>query len=175
MSISHRHFSNKKKLFKSSLSIKLKPEKRSYSVKFKSALTLSKNLYKKETKIINENLLILNYIMNCSQKKFSAKTSLTDSSPDNLKYDLNMINKFEEDINTNLSFISNFDLEDIYNENNKSFNSEEEEDDNDNFEIIVNTRKINKKVVNNIDNDDEVNDKLNKDFLDIKKLILGKI
>ena len=175
MSISHRHFSNKKKLFKSSLSIKLKPEKRSYSVKFQSDLTLSKNLYKKDTKIINENLLILNYIMNCSQKKFSAKTSLTDSSPDNLKYDLNMINKFEEDINTNLSFISNFDLEDIYNENNKSFNSEEEEDDNDNFEIIVNTRKINKKVVNNIDNDDEVNDKLNKDFLDIKKLILGKI
>ena len=175
MSISHRHFSNKKKLFKSSLSIKLKPEKRSYSVKFQSALALSKNLYKKETKIINENLLILNYIMNCSQKKFSAKTSLTDSSPDNLKYDLNMINKFEEDINTNLSFISNFDLEDIYNENNKSFNSEEEEDDNDNFEIIVNTRKINKKVVNNIDNDDEVNDKLNKDFLDIKRLILGKI
>jgi len=175
MSISHRHFSNKKKLFKSSLSIKLKPEKRSYSVKFQSDLTLSKNLYKKDTKIINENLLILNYIMNCSQKKFSAKTSLTDSSPDNLKYDLNMINKFEEDINTNLSFISNFDLEDIYNENNRSFNSEEEEDDNDNFEIIVNTRKINKKVVNNIDNDDEVNDKLNKDFLDIKKLILGKI
>ena len=175
MSISHRHFSNKKKLFKSSLSIKLKQEKRSYSVKFQSALTLSKNLYKKETKIINENLLILNYIMNCSQKKFSAKTSLTDSSPDNLKYDLNMINKFEEDINTNLSFISNFDLEDIYNENNKSFNSEEEEDDNDNFEIIVNTRQINNKVENNIDNDDEVNDKLNKDFLDIKKLILGKI
>ena len=175
MSISHRHFSNKKKLFKSSLSIKLKQEKRSYSVKFQSALTLSKNLYKKETKIINENLLILNYIMNCSQKKFSAKTSLTDSSPDNLKYDLNMINKFEEDINTNLSFISNFDLEDIYNENNKSFNSEEEEDYNDNFEIIVNTRQINNKVENNIDNDDEVNDKLNKDFLDIKKLILGKI
>ena len=174
MSISHRHFSNKKKLFKSSLSIKLKPEKRSYSVKFKSALTLSKNLYKKETKIINENLLILHYIMNCSQKKLSAKTSLTDSSPDNLKYDLNMINKFEEDINTNLSFISNFDLEDIYNENNRSFNSEEEEDDNDNFEIIANTRKI-KKVVSNIDNDDEVNDKLNKDFLDIKRLIFGKI
>ena len=175
MSISSRHFSKKKKIFKSSLSIKLKPEKRSYSVKYQSDITLNKNLYKKDTKIINENLLILNYIMNCSQKKFSAKTSLTDSSPDNLKYDLNMINKFEEDINTNLSFISNFDLEDIYNENNKSFNSEEEEDDNDNFEIIVNTRKINKKVVNNIDNDDEVNDKLNKDFLDIKKLILGKI
>ena len=173
MSISHRYFSNKKKLFKSSLSIKLKPEKRSYSVKFQSDMALSKNLYKKDTKVINENLLILNYIMNCSQKKFSAKTSLTDSSPENLKYDLTMINKYEENINSNLSFISNFDLEDVYNEHNNSFNSEEE-DDNDNFEIVVNTRIINKKVVNNIDNDDEVNDKLNKDFLDIKRLVLGK-
>ena len=173
MSISHRHFSNKKKLFKSSLSIKLKPEKRSYSVKFQSDMALSKNLYKKDSKVINENLLILNYIMNCSQKKFSAKTSLTDSSPENLKYDLTMINKYEENINSNLSFISNFDLEDVYNEHNDSFNSEEE-DDNDNFEIVVNPRIINKKVVNNIDNDDEVNDKLNKDFLDIKRLVLGK-
>ena len=173
MSISHRHFSNKKKLFKSSLSIKLKPEKRSYSVKFQSDMALSKNLYKKDSKVINENLLILNYIMNCSQKKFSAKTSLTDSFPENLKYDLTMINKYEENINSNLSFISNFDLEDIYNEHNNSFNSEEE-DDNDNFEIVVNPRIINKKVVNNIDNDDEVNDKLNKDFLDIKRLVLGK-
>ena len=173
MSISHRHFSNKKKLFKSSLSIKLKPEKRSYSVKFQSDMALSKNLYKKDTKVINENLLILNYIMNCSQKKFSAKTSLTDSFPENLKYDLTMINKYEENINSNLSFISNFDLEDVYNEHNDSFNSEEE-DDNDNFEIVVNPRIINKKVVNNIDNDDEVNDKLNKDFLDIKRLVLGK-
>ena len=173
MSISHKHFSNKKKLFKSSLSIKLKPEKRSYSVKFQSDMALSKNLYKKDSKVINENLLILNYIMNCSQKKFSAKTSLTDSSPENLKYDLTMINKYEENINSNLSFISNFDLEDVYNEHNDSFNSEEE-DDNDNFEIVVNPRIINKKVVNNIDNDDEVNDKLNKDFLDIKRLVLGK-
>ena len=141
MSISERHFSKKKNVFKSSLSIKLKPEKRSYSVKFQSDMTLSKNLYKKSTKIINENLIILNYIMNCSLKKFSAKTALTDSSPENLKYDLTMINKFEEDINTSLSFISNFNLEDAYIDNNNSFNSEEE-DDNDNFEIVVNPRII---------------------------------
>ena len=143
MSISARHFSKKKKIFKSSLSIKLKPEKRSYSVKYQSNITLNKNLYNKETKIINENLLILNYIMNCSQKKFSAKTALTDSSPENLKYDLNMINKYEENINTNLSFISNFDLDDIYIDNN-SFNSEE--DDNENYEIIKNKNKPIKKL-----------------------------
>ena len=172
MSISARHFSKKKKIFKSSLSIKLKPEKRSYSVKYQSDITLNKNLYNKETKIINENLLILNYIMNCSQKKFSAKTALTDSSPENLKYDLNMINKYEENINTNLSFISNFDLEDIYIDNN-SFNSEE--DDNENYEIIENKTKTNKKVVNYRSNDDEVNDKLEKDFLDLKNFLLGNM
>ena len=172
MSISSRHFSKKKKIFKSSLSIKLKPEKRSYSVKYQSDITLNKNLYKKDTKIINENLLILNYIMNCSQKKFSAKTALTDSSPENLKYDLNMINKYEENINTNLSFISNFDLEDIYKDNN-SFNSEE--DDNENYEIIENKTKTNKKVVNYRSNDDEVNDKLEKDFLDLKNFLLGNM
>ena len=172
MSISARHFSKKKKIFKSSLSIKLKPEKRSYSVKYQSDITLNKNLYNKETKIINENLLILNYIMNCSQKKFSAKTALTDSSPENLKYDLNMINKYEENINTNLSFISNFDLEDIYIDNN-SFNSEE--DDNENYEIIENETKTNKKAVNYRSNDDEVNDKLEKDFLDLKNFLLGNM
>jgi hypothetical protein len=172
MSISARHFSKKKKIFKSSLSIKLKPEKRSYSVKYQSDITLNKNLYKKDTKIINENLLILNYIMNCSQKKFSAKTALTDSSPENLKYDLNMINKYEENINTNLSFISNFDLEDIYKDNN-SFNSEE--DDNENYEIIENKTKNNKKVVNYRSNDEEVNDKLEKDFLDLKNFLLGNM
>ena len=172
MSISARHFSKKKKIFKSSLSIKLKPEKRSYSVKYQSDITLNKNLYKKDTKIINENLLILNYIMNCSQKKFSAKTDLTDSSPENLKYDLNMINKYEENINTNLSFISNFDLEDIYIDNN-SFNSEE--DDNEYYEIIENKTKTNKKVVNYRSNDDEVNDKLEKDFLDLKNFLLGNM
>ena len=172
MSISARHFSKKKKIFKSSLSIKLKPEKRSYSVKYQSDITLNKNLYNKETKIINENLLILNYIMNCSQKKFSAKTALTDSSPENLKYDLNMINKYEENINTNLSFISNFDLDDIYIDNN-SFNSEE--DNNENYEIIENKTKTNKKVVNYRSNDDEVNDKLEKDFLDLKNFLLGNL
>ena len=174
MSISERHFSKKKNIFKSSLSIKLKPEKRSYSVKFQSDMTLSKNLYKKSTKIINENLIILNYIMNYSLKKFSAKTALTDSSPENLKYDLTMINKFEEDINTSLSFISNFDLEDVYIENNNSFNSEEE-DDNENYEIIEIKGKTNKKVVNYRNNDDEENDKLDKDFLEIKNLISGNM
>ena len=67
--------------------------------------------------------------MNCSQKKYSTKTAFTDSSPENYKYDLSMINKYEENLNSSLSFISNFDLEEVFINNNESFNSEEEQED----------------------------------------------
>ena len=40
-----------------------------------------------------------------------------------MKYDLNMINKYEEESNSNLSFISEFDLEEEENKNNESFDS----------------------------------------------------
>ena len=39
-----------------------------------------------------------------------------------MKYDLSMINKYEEDSNSDLSFISEFDLEEE-NKNNDSFES----------------------------------------------------
>ena len=172
MSESERHFS-KKKIFKSSLSIKLKKEKRSYSLKSQSALTLSKSIYKKDTKILNENLLVLNYIMNCSQKKCSTKTAFTDSSPENYKYDLSMINKYEENLNSSLSFISNFDLEEVFINNNESFNSEEEQED-ENFEIIEIKSKYNKKVKNYSDKDVLFDDKINKEFLEIKNMLLCK-
>ena len=38
-------------------------------------------------------------------------------------YDLNMINKYEEESDSNLSFISEFDLEEEENKNNDSFES----------------------------------------------------
>ena len=172
MSESERHFS-KKKIFKSSLSIKLKKEKRSYSLKSQSALTLSKSIYKKNTKILNENLLVLNYIMNCSQKKYSIKTAFTDSSPENYKYDLSMINKYEENLNSSLSFISNFDLEEVFINNNESFNSEEEQED-ENFEIIEIKSNYNKKVKHYSDKDALFDDKINKEFLEIKNILLCK-
>ena len=40
-----------------------------------------------------------------------------------MKYDLCMINKYDEDLNSDLSFISEFDLEQEENENDNSFNS----------------------------------------------------
>ena len=172
MSQSQRHYS-KKKIFKSSLSIKMKTVKRSYSLKSHSSISLNRNLYKKDTKIINENLLVLNYIMKCSQDKFSAKTTLTNSSPENFNYDLSMINKYEEDLNSSLSYISNFDLEEVYVENNDSFDSEEEQED-DNIEIIEIKNKYNKKVKNYSNKDDVLDDKVDKEFLDLKRILLCK-
>lgn len=171
MSFSQRHYSKKKKSYKSSLSINLIAEKRSFSFNYQSDICLNKKLYKINTKKYNDNLLVLNYIINCSQKKYSAKTALSDSTFNNYEYDLNMIKKYKENSSTSLSFISNFDLEGFDEENPNSFNSEK---DDDSFEKTDIKSKNNKKIKNYFNNDDDINDQLNKDFIDIKNMLLGK-
>ena len=84
-----------------------------------------------------------------------------------------MINKYEENLNSSLSFISNFDLEEDFINNKESFNSEEEQED-DNFEIIEIKSKYNKKVKNYSDKDVLFDDKINKEFLEIKNILLCK-
>ena len=61
---------------------------------------------------------ILNFIRN-SSKNVTNKTTFSDSSQE-MKYDLSMLNKYDEDFNSSLSFISEFDLE---KEQDNSFNS----------------------------------------------------
>ena len=78
------------KLFESSLSSNNKSHKRYSSVKSENEISLKQNFYKTETKKYNEHLLVLNYLANCSKKRFSVKTALTDS--ENMDYDLSMIN-----------------------------------------------------------------------------------
>jgi hypothetical protein len=63
---------------------------------------------------------ILNFIRNSIKKETPDLNSNENSSE--MKYDLNMINKYEEESNSNLSFISEFDLEEE-NKNNESFDS----------------------------------------------------
>ena len=84
-----------------------------------------------------------------------------------------MINKYEEDLNSSLSYISNFDLEEDFIENNDSFDSEEEQED-DNIEIIEIKNKYNKKVKNYSNKDDVLDDKVDKEFLDLKRILLCK-
>ena len=83
-----------------------------------------KNIFYKNNpkKKIDSDLIILNYITNKSENKFSAKTSLSDAIPDKLDYNLCMINKYDENLDTSLSFISEFDLEQDENQND-SFSS----------------------------------------------------
>ena len=135
-------------------------------------MTLSKSLYKKNTQKYNPKLSILNYIINCAEKKYSAKTGISASNPDILNYDLTMINKYEEnDLNKSLSCISDFDLE-KEEENDSSFNSEFDEDSFEEIEIKTKTKKINN--INNQEDKNEENIKLDKDFFEIKDLLLNK-
>ena len=64
---------------------------------------------------------ILNFIRKSIKKETSFLNSSENSSK--MKYDLNMINKYEEDSNSNLSFISEFDLEEDESRKKDSFDS----------------------------------------------------
>ena len=67
------------------------------------------------------------------------KTTLTDSFPTKNKYELYMINKYDENLNPDLSFISEFDLEEDFNKSNDSFNSSDN-DDSEIEQIEIKTR-----------------------------------
>ena len=76
--------------------------------------------------------------MNCAEKNFSTKTGISASNQDYFYYDSTMINKYEEDLNSSLSYISDFVIEQKEN----SENSFDSEIDNDSFEEIeINTSK----------------------------------
>ena len=64
---------------------------------------------------------ILNFIRTSYRKEAVNIDSIETSS--GIKYDLNMINRYEEESDSNLSFISEFDLEETENKNNESFDS----------------------------------------------------
>ena len=83
-----------------------------------------------------------------------------------------MINKYEENLNSSLSFISEFDLEndnDIKEDN--SFNSED--DDDDSVEEIEINSKCNKNIREKRNEEDEFDIKLDQDFIEIKKKLLS--
>ena len=179
MSITQRRNSNDSQLLKTSAQIKLDQEKGINSLRSENNFSLHKrkmdkldNMNSKNNQ--NNNLLILNYLINVSEKNYSEKTGLTDTSPENFDYDLAMINKYEEDFNTSLDYISDFDLEKDDDKSFSSFESENDENDDDSFEKIEIKTKYNKKIESyKISDDDEVNDQLNKDFINIKKFIMN--
>ena len=89
---------------------------------------IKKNIYKK----LNEGT-VLNFIRT-SSKKDNLKSIISENSQE-MKYDLGMINKYEEELNSNLSFISEFNLEEDENES-ETFNSSLDNNSAEEFEIM---------------------------------------
>ena len=77
---------------------------------------ITKEIYIK----LNEGI-ILNFIRTSTKKEIAHLDSSYNSLE--MKYNLNMINRYEEESNSDLSFISEFDLEEAENKNNESFDS----------------------------------------------------
>ena len=175
MSVYSRNNSTKNIVNEYITSIKFNSNNRSNSVENNRKHSEVKCLYKRNDQVYNKNLLILNYIMTNSKKKHSIKTAFSDTNyeNDNKNYDLNMINKYEENLNSSLSFISEFDLEndnDIKEDN--SFNSENDDDDDSVEEIEINS-KCNKNIREKRNEEDEFDIKLDQDFIEIKKKLLS--
>ena len=92
------------------------------------------------------NLIILNYITNSNEKKYSAKTNITSTAPEKLEYDISMINKYDENFYASLSFISEFDLEaDPDDKENDSFSSSDNDSYVEEIEIKSDKKIIDKK------------------------------
>ena len=89
---------------------------------------IKKNIYKK----LNEGT-VLNFIRN-SSKRDILKSNISENSQE-MKYDLGMINKYEEEPNSSLSFISEFNLEEDENES-ETFNSSLDDNSVEEFEIM---------------------------------------
>jgi hypothetical protein len=105
----------------------------------KKRLSLQDDYFKKEIyKKLNEGC-VLNFIRN-SKKKDTIKTNCSEKSQE-MKYDLSMLNKYDEDLNSSLSFISEFDLENEENEKDNSFNSSFDENSIEEIEIIKKSKK----------------------------------
>jgi len=90
---------------------------------------IKQNIYIK----LNEGT-VLNFIR-CSNTKETVKSNISEK-PQEMKYELCMLNKYDEDLNSSLSFISEFDLENERNENDDSFNSSFDENSVEEIDII---------------------------------------
>ena len=136
--------------------------KRALTKKIKKTISLQNDNYQKEIfKKLNEGT-VLNIIRN-TERKDSIKTNITE-------YDLCMINKFDENLNSSLSFISEFDLEQDNENEDSSFNSLDNEDS---VEYIDISDKNRNKSFDKED-DEEHKTKLEKEWADIQELLLNK-
>ena len=132
-------------------------------------LSLKDSFYKKNEKTIKKELCILNFITNDKERKYSTKTFFSDRTLDTYKYELCMIKKYDENLDTSLSFISDFNLEDDEKRLNDSFKSSD--NDNSGIEQIEIKVKSSKNIyIHKFD--DEIDPEFEKEFEDIKDFLL---
>ena len=144
-------------------------EKKDINKKIKKQISLQNDTIKKQIfKKLNEGS-VLNFIRNSSRKE-TVKTSFSETAGE-MKYDLCMINRFDENLNSSLSFISEFDLEADENEKENSFDSLYNDDSVEQIDIF---EKNNKKNIVDKDDDEEHNIKLEKEWNDIQEFLLNK-
>ena len=146
---------------------------RSQSIeKPKKYLSLTNVFYHQEKikkQVVNEDLQILNLITISSDNKTSAKTSLSGQAPTDIyKYDLSMINKYEENLDSSLSYVSEFNLEENEKDSDKSFNSS----DNDNCKEVIIIKSSTKNVNDKVD-DEENQKRLEKEWNEIRESLLN--
>lgn len=102
----------------------------------KKRCSLQDENYKNEIyKKLNEGSIL--YFIRNSVKKERGETEREEKK---MIYDLSMLNKYDEDLNSSLSFISEFDLEND-NEDNNTFNSSFDDDSVEGIEIISKIKK----------------------------------
>ena len=142
--------------------------------KIKNSLNSKNSFYQQENteevkSKINKALQILNFIDSPSTRKSSARTVLTDNLEEIYNYNLNMIEKYKENYNEDLSFISDFDLEEEPKDLNDSFNSN---DSNITCEEKIDIKSSNRKLF--LFDDEDYDIQLEKEWNDIKKSLLDK-
>ena len=139
---------------------------------------LNKQTYKKQTSVKNDHLSkdifkklnecsVFNFIRS-SERKDTVKTDISDTQMD---YDLCMINKYDENLNTSLSFISEFDLEEDEKEKNSSFESCDSNNSTEQIKILKNSRNCKRY---SIEEDIENEIQLENEWKDIQELLLKK-
>ena len=98
----------------------------------KKSISLKNDNIKNEIfKKLNEGT-VLHFIRNSNIEKVKSNFSIKSQE---MKYDLCMINEYDEDLNSDLSFISEFDLEEE-NEKDNSFNSSFDENSVEEIDIV---------------------------------------
>ena len=141
--------------------------KKLYQQTFKKQASLKyDNLSKDISKKLNE-CCVLNFIRSADRKD-TAKTAVSETEMD---YDLCMINKYDENLNTSLSFISEFDLEEDEKENNSSFESCDSENSAEQIEIVKSSKNCKR---SSIQEDVENETQLENEWKDIQELLLKK-